>query len=179
MDITKTVPIWSANGLLLGHSFASSLDDHYNIILRNVNPNFRNAYIAKDLQVNNNIGQVFLHGQSGATCVNFSPPYLFTSFVRPDIILLELGSNDIANRVPPVTVASNLYNIAEDLHRRHGSVIGLLSILPRTERIGKLTADDFYARMHVANDTLKMYCKEENDWWAYFYKHKRFWEVEK
>ncbi len=94
------------NGMVLGHSFVSGLDDHLHSVYPQIPPNMFELHTAQELNVSNNLANVYLHCQSGATLKTFTFPSLFISYVTPDLVLLEFETNYLAQRMHPVTVAS-------------------------------------------------------------------------
>ncbi len=108
-----------------------------------VHPLMLDIYIAHDLCVDHNVYNVFLMWQSGATVKSIAVPYLFAWHVYPDLVILELGSNDIVNGEIPASVAKRIFAIGEEIHRLHGSVVGFILVLPRLGNIKKVIAHGY------------------------------------
>ncbi len=70
------------NFMLIGHSFVSGLEQHYQNKFCSSHPSSLEGFVTQDLMVNDHISNVYFHGQSGATVDNFSIPTLFTSYAR-------------------------------------------------------------------------------------------------
>ncbi len=87
------------------------------------------------------------------------------------------GSNDLAKEMHPEIVAAKIFDVGEQLHNLNSSAIGVMSVLPRTQNIC-MSLEKYFNKLMIFNDTLKDYCTKGNYWWAFFHKHKGFWEVE-
>ncbi len=124
------------NGMVLWHNFVSGLDDHLHSVYPQIPPSMFELHTAQELNVSNNLANMYLHGQWGATLKTFTLHTLFTFYVTPDLVLLEFGTNDLAQGMHPVTVASQIFDLAEHLHQLYGSVVGVLSVLPRVRHLG-------------------------------------------
>ncbi len=160
----------------MGHSNVSGCYDYYMNKFDYVHPSVRDQYIAHDLYVDHNFKNVFLVGQSRATTKSIPVPYLFASHVYPDLVILELGSNDIVNGETPYIVAERIFAIGEKIHSLYGSLVGFISVLPRLGNLRKITPLDFNFAMTEVNNSLQMYAKRK--YWSFYHKHKGFWEIE-
>jgi lysophospholipase L1-like esterase len=105
--------------IVLGHSFVSGLRDHYwarfgkwkqqNVALE--------GFIASELKVDHHVAEVHLLGQSGALASDFLLPQ---NSVSPDICLIELGTNDLAQGARGQDVARDILNLSKNCHHlRH------------------------------------------------------------
>ena len=131
------------------------------------------ATIAEELGVHHNFAQVYLSGTSGARASVWQPPHPLLAIIRPTVILLQIGSNDIAKGVQPHIVVRSIESIAKILTRRYQAVVGILAILPRETHLS-VTIDEFEWARNKVNYSLGGIIRRESD--IIFINHKGFAE---
>lgn len=167
----------SDNCVILGHSFVKGLVDHYDHLFKDHHPAAFERYVAHDLKVSEHVGGVFLFGKSGATVQSFAtPPSLLLKNINPRICLLEMGTNDLVAGIQPDILAGQLLDLAKFCRDSFGSVVGILSVLPRDENLQQLTPLAFREVMHALEIHLKQLVSSEEK--IFYHKHKGFYEVE-
>ena len=123
------------NVLILGHSFVKSIHDHF------AGPD--NTINARNLcyrfNVEGLVSKIYLHGIRGATVTgNFNIPSSLIEDISPQIIILELGSNDLVEDRSIESIASSLVTLAEELSGRKGVIsVIICGVLFRKELRGK------------------------------------------
>lgn len=161
--------------VLLGHSFVRSLDDHYRHMFKGP-MHLLETWIAEDLKVSGNIAQIYLHGQGGATVGNFEIPKVFLRNVKADLIILDMGTNDLASDQTVMDVCQGIERLAKCL-LQYSPAVSILSIVPRgTGLAATVTEDVFRGRMRNANAILKRLGLGHQN--LLFSKQKGFYEVE-
>ena len=140
---------------ILGHSFVYGLEHH----LRNKNF-FSPADMAVALNLNLSVEQVFFFGcrQSCITRPDFTLPMDGLRNASPSIVILNYGTNDLAQDVPPPHVASKLMDTAQgiltSLHSvRHVMIFGAI------DRICNIPS--FRSRVEEFNTLLFHRCNSE------------------
>lgn len=159
--------------MIIGHSFVSRLqkcsflEDHEAISRR----------LAEFMKVSNFIPHIHALGISGA---NVSNTYL-NKFrneviaVNPSFVIIQLGSNDLANGTPPLSVASTLVDFAKDLLASGIKMIVICSVLPRSTYRNPASLDHkLLLDINIFNRVLYHFCYVEAS--ILFYKHKGFHE---
>ena len=132
--------------------------------------------MAIDLKVDHYVRRVFLLGQSGAKVTEFDVPHLVLRRIDPLIILVELGTNDLAAGVRAPVVADSLQVLAQDLHHRYRAVVGVMSVLPRDKGLQDMTAKEFREEVQQLDDILKQCWVGSSA--IFYHKHKGFWEMQ-
>ncbi len=109
--------------IITGDSFVSGLLGNFVYLFKDsVKPvNFDEA-VAHELKVNDNFGHFFLLRKLG-TNVNYWNFDYVTTNLRPALIMIDLGTNDLANGTDPTLLACKLFDLSEKLHIKHGSAI--------------------------------------------------------
>ena len=154
--------------VILGHSFVRSLSDHY---LNNFKGSYMPLDIAKALLVNDNVSGVHLYGISGALAVSFPYPTEWLDKLAPQILLLELGSNDLARDIDVELVARSLLDAATWLHQCYHAIVGVLSVVPRFEGL-QSSPSVFRLNLNRLETILKMAISGSP--FLFFHKHKGF-----
>jgi hypothetical protein len=136
------------------------------------------TFLAADLKVSQNISTVYLVGQRGANLSNFRIPTVVIQNLQPHIIVLDLGTNDLAPGLTAATVADGIMALAQHL-LTCTSVVVLLSVVPRgTGFQSGVTQDTFLESMKQVNSLLKSYCSQGSQQGILFCRSKGFYEVE-
>lgn len=157
--------------LVLGHSFIARLQDFMdsNSELRNMNFDPQGK-------------MVFLRGFRGGKVKQIKDFGLRTvQQLRPDIVLLQIGSNDLCNPELSVRdVAKNIIEIVLILIFMHGvTKVGVMQILHRVppKRLVKYAIDTawFNDRCDTLNKFLDDYFAHDNVPGARFWRHSGFW----
>ncbi len=101
------------------------LDHSYrNVFGNSIHPMLLEAEIAEDLKVNDNYNRVFLMGKPGAKISTVSNSDFDNYMIYPSLILLDVGTNDLAAGQNPVIGAEKLFDLGKDMHTRYGCIIG-------------------------------------------------------
>jgi hypothetical protein len=166
------------NCTIIGHIFVSGLDDHFRVKFRTVHPAQLERQVAMELQVSEHVGGVFLLGRSGAQAMSFHIPEIALQGIRPEIVLVELGSNDIVAGQQPKQLASRIFDIARQLTSTFEAVVGICSVVRRTEKLGALDAGKFDTMMAAVNKEIKQLVVSGTETRIFYHSHKGFWHVE-
>jgi lysophospholipase L1-like esterase len=158
--------------VIIGHSFVVGLDQHFRDRYRGPEGKYP-CFLANQLKVDHNIKAICMLGQSGAKAVGFDTPAYTLGKIKPDIILIDLGTNDLAQAIPVETVRDKLVSLADDLQNTHNAVVGIMSILPREKGI-HTSALEFKAKAGLCNLSLKIAIRNLKP--IFFFSHKGFWE---
>jgi hypothetical protein len=159
-------------GLVLGHSFVKSFHHH----IANKIGSFSPHRLAEHLQVHHLVKDLHFAGYGGACAM--SDPLPFSSrkirSIRPDFIVLDLGSNDLASGTPPLDLAVRIVDIAkflvEHYHVRH---VAICSLVNRTAGLS-ISEHEFQARAFSCNKYLMDLCEDEPR--VHYFVHKGFWQ---
>jgi len=159
---------------MTGHSFVSGLRDHFRSRYENtlLNDIPLEGFVASQLRIDHHVQEVHLLGQSGAVASDFLLPH---NFVTPDIVLIELGTNDIAQGMGGTEAADIIFELSQNLSLSYKCVVIVLSVLPRVSSLG-CEVSVFDRERSVLETALKgkvSGCKEIK-----YFKHKGFWARE-
>ena len=111
-------------GCLVGHSFVTGLRAHFIVHGRNNSPHntqqsrSESRIIVKKLRLNELLDSLHLIGYNGAQMCKmgaYISPLKCVTKINPDFILLNLGTNDLAARTPPLEVAVRLVEVSKTL----------------------------------------------------------------
>ena len=93
---------------IYGHSFVKRLNNHLN-----KNSVKKLVNIACKLRVNKYFERVVAIGKTGATVMNTSHESIARSlkYKEVDLLILDIGANDLDNGVPPLNVAVKLIDL--------------------------------------------------------------------
>ena len=93
--------------LLFGHSFVLRLRHHM------ADPvNYKSWDLGQDVHTD-------VYGVGGMKLHQVSDHYYLFSAIQPDIVILELGTNDLASpNTDPITLAQEVYNLARLLREQ-------------------------------------------------------------
>lgn len=129
--------------LVLGHSFVKRL--HKDIEQRS------HRQFSHDFELNFK-ANVCLHGVGGRTVPKLWKHDLsVVERISPDIIILEIGTNDLSDE-EPLLVASSVEVLVRFLHDRFNvSVIGFCLVIPR----GRLSNEVFNEKVSIFNELVR------------------------
>jgi lysophospholipase L1-like esterase len=161
--------------VILGHSFVAGLDQHYRAKFSG-HPDAYEAHIANDLHVSNHIRRVFLLGVSGASIPSYEVPIFTMSQIRPSIILIDLGSNDLLRNFDNTFLAGTLFQIAQFCKEAFQAPVGICSVLPRTGHLGDCTPERFECAMTIFNNLLRSMADQDSR--IFYHSHIGFWETQ-
>lgn len=131
---------------------------------------------SKLLKVSNIVQNLFIHGRGGATINEDSVPWKLIQIFKPRAVLIDLGSNDIANGLSPLNTAYQLTLLADKLHNTyHVEDIILCSIINRTEGLHSTSKNKFGADIQLFNKILKTLCEDYKH--LSYHLHKGTWTV--
>ena len=158
------------SAIVMGHSFVVSLRDH----LRRGGHVLSPAATAKVLRVDSQVSAVSLAGERGASaCSGFQPPVILLKRINPEIVILNIGSNDLAAGVTATRVATTVIGIAHQLVSDHGvKLVAICSVLPRSGNL-QITDQAFTAAMKTCNTIMYQMCKEFDH--LVYWSHNGFW----
>ena len=158
-----------AKVMIFGHSFVKYLHD----------------YVETTHGSDHNFGfsegeRVKFYGLSGMD-ITVARRHLFAiKLHRPDIVVLELGTNDLCSAVDTVdTIGNEMHSIActirDEFRVQHVVVSQILrrECAPNYRNKGKMTLETFNARVSELNDFLYHAFREENH--ITFWAHKGMW----
>lgn len=96
--------------MLFGHSFVTGLADHLRNTLFVDNP----AKMAHHLKISHYFRECLCSGKRGllASAINKEQLLSELSDFMPNLLIFELGSNDIVSQVPPLNTASAIIDLA-------------------------------------------------------------------
>jgi len=164
------------HAVLIGHSFVNSLDDHLQNtrLKQNLHPATLETDLVKELRVAENLSLV---GQRGASLNNFQIPDFFLKQVNPGVIVLDLGTNDLAKGTPTETLILRLYQFACHLATSYVTKVVLLSIIPRASGFSNgMSKEAFDMAYKLVNSGLQDKCRGNE--LVLFWKQKGFYETE-
>ena len=148
---------------ILGHSFISGLLHHLeNRCKQKLAP----ADVAKTLKVDNLVAQIHMFGQRGAKILdgNYLMPSHLLRSVNPDLVLMQIGSNDLANGSCPLSVASKSIDMAQNILSKIKSAkqVIILSIIPRISKDPGISQEKLNDSIYKCNGYLKNFCDVES-----------------
>ena len=145
--------------LIIGHSFVHRLEAFVQ--------KKRHKYAFTSLS---DIADIHFHGVGGRTIEKFRKFDLeVVRQVAPQIIILELGSNDLV-KLAPETVGSELENLVRDLHDIHSvEVVVVGQVLRRRTR----DSVQFNYKVGQLHQYLKVVL--EHFPFCYYWRHRGFW----
>ena len=158
-------------GLLIGHSFVHGLASHLSS-----DPQPTGSYLARKLNLNRIIQELHMHGERGSRVCSssFSLPHRLLKRVKPDFVILDLGTNDLAAGAHPFDVAAKLNSVADRLHTQyHVRTVLICSILYRKSHLRNLTREQFTQAAFDTNNFLKK--STEASPRTIYHVHKGFW----
>ena len=158
-------------GLLIGHSFVHSLASH-------LSPDSQpsGSYLARKLNLNKIIDELHMHGERGSRICSssFALPHRLLKQVKPDFVILEFGTNDLAIGTHPFEVAAKLNRLADRLRSQyHVRTVVICSILYRQSNIHSLTPDQFKDAAFDTNNFIKKSTAASHR--TIYHVHKGFW----
>ena len=161
--------------VILGHSFIRRLHHDLSSYFAGAPEGELPRLTAQYLKVHHNIPKVYLYGESGAMADSFPVPHTWLDSISPTIVLIELGTNDLARGTPAEHVASCLWQMVMKLHCSFPAIIGILSVVPRSHKL-YISQHNFLQACAQLESTLK--CKVQGYSNIFYHKHKGFYEIE-
>ena len=159
---------------IMGHSFVYGLQEHFSNKYRD--PSSLEKMIAEELKVSHNIRRVWLWGKRGATVTTMIPPTLLLANIKPDITVIDLGTNDIVQGVSAQNIADRLMQGAREL-LSYTKVVVIMSVVPRTAGLRQQSAEEFRQKMNEVNEALKRHVSIHKDEPVIFVMQKGFYEM--
>ena len=104
---------------------------------------------------------LFLLGKSGLFSSQLHEGDLLFQAGRHDIIVIDCGTNDLADNIPIKDIANNVLLFARRCLEEGATIVAILSVLPRTRRI-KTSSHEFRENIKTLNDTLAKKCRDEH-----------------
>jgi lysophospholipase L1-like esterase len=93
-----------------------------------------------------------------------------------DIILLDLGTNDIASGVPVFQIANAISEWLSELRAFHKGVICILSVVPRLGGLRGMSPESFMSESNRLETTLRNMAQSYQH--VLYHKHKGFYDIE-
>lgn len=156
----------------MGHSFVAGLrqfllnEGHQYVPIE--------KYTASRLKVSNLVHSVSLVGKRGATIRDIHA--LLPQPIEDDILLLDIGTNDIVQGVPIQHLCQSTIQLVKMILTLGPSVVCVLSVVPRAAGLSSLSEQDFLERALALEQALKPQLALIKN--AIYHKHKGFYEVE-
>ena len=121
---------------------------------------------ARRLGIRNASLQVQFFGQRGATTTwwrsHAKSAYFRSRFKKVLVCVVILSTNDLVAGRSALQAAAGVIELADLLHKEHGvQRVVVLSVLPRTEKLGTETVSSFECKMLETNRLLKEMCDVE------------------
>jgi len=156
--------------LILGHSFVRRLRDdlaaHFDA---RAAPNFHLP----------ETGHVSLYGTGGRTVAKLNKydlPWVVNKY-QPDIVILELGTNDLST-LPPEIVGSQIDDLAQALRDQYKvRVVGVCQVLNRNNPQTLAPACDFNAKAAVLRQYLSVVLADQPG--IFLWTHKEFYRSDR
>lgn len=163
-------------GLLIGHSFVHGLMAHLKI-----DNHTTGRAIAKEMNLSRIIQSLHMHGERGAKVCpqaahsqQYSLPHSLLRRAKPDFVIIDLGTNDLACNIPPFEIATKLFQLATDLITQyHVTAVVICSIINRERHIS-MTPPEFATAAFQLNNYLKHLAETEPR--VMYHPHKGFWD---
>ena len=111
-------------------------------------------------QLCDNLREINLLGVSGLFASEIHEGDFLFQASRHDIVILDCGTNDLANDIPIRTVMNNVFLFARRCLEEGTTIVFILSVLPRTRRI-KSTDTQFLTKVREYNNLMKSTCVPE------------------
>ena len=165
--------------LISGHSYISSLRDHLAQLHATSPLSELSAFAACHLKVDNKVKHVFMHGIRGAkvcqnTDIEYTLPGVTIRNIRPDIVIIDLGTNDLVSGKQPHEVMDAIEEVCTTLLTTYRvRYIVLCSVLKRTTHI--MDTEEFSDLAYELNNCMKNYCSTQPR--INFHTHRGFWKT--
>ena len=101
-------------------------------------------------------------GHSGLNSEQLHSGDILFQATKHDIVVIDCGTNDIANDVSQQQIANNILLFARRCLQDGVAVVYILSVLPRSRRISG-SPEEFRRKVQAFNDHMKSLCVKEND----------------
>ena len=157
--------------MLIGHSFVYGLQQHLD-----PRDQASPSEIARKLSIHRIVHSFHLYGQRGAQVCSrsYALPHRQLTHVKPDFVILDLGSNDLASDIPPFQVATKLVELAHTLRSRyHVNTVIISSILNRQAHLKHITPEQFATAAYQTNNYVKNFLDSHPQ--LTYHVHKGFW----
>ncbi len=169
------------NAVILGHSFVAGLADH---LARTGQYSLYEHHCAEQLESSNKVHWVYLVGQSGAKAVappsehcyrQYSLPERLLKNLRPEIAIIDLGTNDLAYGHTPLNTARAIMAIAVELRDIYQvPIVKINSLLPR-DNLYLYSFDQFSQLVYDTNANLIHLCEMQPG--ISYHCHTGFWQM--
>ena len=150
---------------LIGHSFVVGLE-HYLVNKKMKATSF--------LHVDSIVSSISFYGIRGAKVQDLHTLLPLLRCESFDIVLLDIGSNDIANGARYEEVVLSLSFFLTALSALHSGIICVLSVVPRSAGLPAISPAQFMDTASRLEEHLKSWSKSSQN--AIFHKHKGFYE---
>ena len=154
--------------LLLGHSFVRSLKDY-------LHPSHPFSDLAPELRTSD-MSSLQIHGISGAFITNPSHISEFLHILSQenfDMLILDIGTNDLAAGIPPLIVAVEIIKFLEKVLKSQSNLhVMVCSVIPRSSRLNS-SESNFKSNIVNYNTYLRNMCSVNSS--IHYWKHKGFW----
>lgn len=149
----------SVVGLLFGHSFVTGYKQHLsNYSSVQLNP----KNISKLLRLENKIPKFHIHGSRGALIQDNNFPWNLVVDLSPELVIIDLGTNDLVAGKKPLVAAYQLSEIADNLNNSYKvSKIVLCAVTPRISFLSNLSTVEFQSLRQQFNHILRTFCEDK------------------
>jgi len=158
--------------IVLGDSFIKKVQLYYEF--RKFGAEDAGYFNSKILRTKESVEELYFHGVSGATVGNFRIPHHTLKQLQPDIIVIQLGSNDIDNGSPPLNVGTSLVQHATSLRDQYKAKLVICSITYRGPLATK-NSEDFKLKVDMCNKIIYNYCEVEES--VEYFKLRGYWNT--
>ena len=163
-------------GALIGHSFASSLADHFS---RGGSHPATPANVACRLSISHRVGRFYIYGSRGARVMpsaSYRLPAQLAS-IRASYVIVDIGGNDLAKGCSPLDVAYRVLTLAHSiLNDNRAQHVTLCSALHRTKNTGNKSAHQYNILVNQYNNILRNFCDAEDH--VTYHTHRGFWQCD-
>lgn len=163
-------------GAIIGHSFARSLQDHIQPKYEKLKLSHADLtlphYTAQYLEVDKFVNNIHIEGESGAMAHSYVLPVDFLKSVKPDIVVFEMGSNDINQGYDPISTAEQIIVLAEALRDLYNvKSVHICSVINSASQKSLISPAQFAARAEMTNLHMKSRLKARLN----YHVHPGFW----
>lgn len=170
--------------MLIGHSFPKSLHDHLLVKYEAASRKHQSyaitsleTFAVRHIEVDRSIASLHMWGKGGSKVVSdFDLTESEIREIKPDIVLLDLGTNDVVQpQVSTEAIIKGIWLQALLLKDVFGVDIVVLCSIVRRETDARMTPQHFMSRAHIVNSTLRELCKQKGQGKIIYHLHRGFW----
>lgn len=161
--------------IILGHSFVS----RFFLRIRSLfGPKKLSRHAAEYLKVSDYFSNIFIMGRGGARTENFFLPWHTMRCIRPNLVLIDTGSNDLVNARKDIDYISQcVLDLALLIKFTLDCDVVICSVVPRAAGLRRLSEGAFRTRMMRYNAVLSDMVKS-SFFGIHFHHHKGFYKIQ-